>query len=86
MTTDDKTLPSSVRPAEPFSLEKALARLQATADLAVEYGQSANERLGRLEQRFARIERHLGLNGSGREGDTEPAPATEPENARPGEG
>lgn len=62
-----------------------IKNLQASLDLAVDYGRSANERLSRLEQRFARIERHLGLNGVERGGDTEPAPPTQPENELPGE-
>ena len=65
--------------------DQALEKLLATAELAVSYGKSANERLGRIEQRLLAIERHVGLNGT-RLADTEPAPATEPENERPSGG
>ena len=65
-------------------LVKELRGIRAAVDMAVEYGKQANERLGWIELRLQRIERHVGLNGI-RELDTEPAPATEPENRRPGE-
>lgn len=58
-----------------------LDKILATAELAVDYGRSANERLGRIEQRLALIEKHVGLNGN--HTDTEPSPVTEPENERP---
>ncbi|GMV18569.1 MAG: hypothetical protein AMXMBFR56_67930 [Polyangiaceae bacterium] len=84
MPTPDDTLPSSVRPVEPFSLEASIRRIEANSDLAVEYGREANERLGVIERRLEALERHVGMNGK-RDRDTVPAPVTEPENERPGE-
>lgn len=52
--------------------------------MVIDYGKSTNERLGLIERRLAAIEKHVGMNGS-RFLDTEPAPATEPENPKPEE-
>lgn len=68
-----------------FSIEASIKRIEANTELAVEYGKTANERLAAVEMRLAAVERQVGLNGK-RERDTLPAPATEPENTRPGEG
>lgn len=65
-------------------MEKILKQIAANVELVVEYSKRANERLSAVEHRLSLIERHVGLNG--RLPDTEPAPATEPENASPGEG
>lgn len=53
-----------------------LQQLQATAELAVQYGREANERLGQIEKRLEAVESRLGLGR--RERDTLPAPPTEP--------
>lgn len=82
--TDDRTLPSSDRVAEPFSVERTLKLIAANVELAVEYGREANERLGVIERRLEALERHVGMNGR-RDRDTVPAPSTQPENERPGE-
>jgi hypothetical protein len=83
----DKTLTSSVPPPPEDELTRRLRLLQETSDMAVEYGKQANERLGGIERRLLRIERHVGLNGFLEVlPDTEPAPPTEPENARPSGG
>lgn len=62
-----------------------LEKILVNVELAVEYGREANERLGVIERRLTVIEHHMKLNGE-QPTDTEPAPATQPENARPGEG
>lgn len=93
MSEDDKTLPSPERPVRDEVLAEhsrqfaeavsaLLFPVHADVRLLIGHVTALGKRVEAVEARLLAIEHHVSLNGA-RGGDTEPAPETLPENARP---